>query len=65
MAEVKFRDGPRDVAPHLAELMASLPTHRMTYDQAVHEVNDKLMRDHLNKVFGKVLEGDLFEKGIF
>lgn len=55
MAEVQFRDGKRDVAPHLAELMKSIETYKMTYEQAVTEVNRKLMSDHLGQVQQKLI----------
>ena len=55
MSEVQFRDGRRDVAPHLADLMKSLETYKLTYDQAVVEVNRKLMSDHLGQVQQKLI----------
>lgn len=55
MSEVQFRDGKRDVAAHLAELMKPLDTYKMTYDQAVTEVNRKLMSDHLGQVQQKLI----------
>lgn len=49
MAEVEFRDGPRNVPDHLASLMITFDTHRMTYDQAVIAANNKLVADQLNQ----------------
>lgn len=55
MAEVKFRDGPRDVVPHLAELMADIETHKLTYDDAVKQANAKLQTDYLNRTLGAMV----------
>lgn len=55
MAELQFRDGPRDVPPHLAELMESLDLHKFTYAEAVDEANKKLMADALNKIQARVV----------
>ena len=55
MSEVQFRDGKRDVAPHLADLMKPLDTYKMTYDQAVTEVNRKLMSDYLGQAQQKLI----------
>lgn len=52
MAQVQFRDGKRDVPPHLAELMDGIDAYRLTYDEAVDKVNAKLLADHLNKIAG-------------
>lgn len=49
MATVLFRDGPREVVDHLADLMAPIDTFRLTYEEAVKFVNEKLVGDHLEK----------------
>jgi len=55
MATVDFRDGPREVADHLAELMKDLDTYKLTFDEAVKRANDKLLADHLDKTLNKMV----------
>lgn len=54
MPELQFRDGRHNVPPHLEELMKSIETYKLTYDQAVTAVNRKLMSDYLGQVQAKV-----------
>jgi len=56
MAEVEFRDAVREVPDHLADLMAGLDTYRMTYDEAVKEVNRLLQRRPVEKAFDDVIK---------
>ena len=44
MAEVEFRDGPREVPDYLVALMADLPTYKMTFKEAVAATNYSLVR---------------------
>jgi hypothetical protein len=50
MIEIEFRDGKRLVPDHLADMLADLPTHTLTYEQATEKANWKLASDHLNRV---------------
>jgi len=43
MAEVEFRDGKKNIADHLAEMMRGLPTHTMTLDEATRAANNTLV----------------------
>lgn len=54
--EVEFRDGKREVPEHLADIMASLQTHTMTYEQAVEKANWKLAQDHIEKVYDGIIQ---------
>lgn len=54
--EVEFRDGKRVVPEHLADIMAGLPTHTMTYEQAVEKANWKLANDHVEKVYDGIIQ---------
>lgn len=49
MAQVEFRTGIREVPDHLAALMRSLETWRMTYEEAVQNSNWKMAADVANK----------------
>lgn len=44
MAKVEFRTGAREIPDYLADLMASMDTTTMTYDEAVAAVNRLLER---------------------
>lgn len=62
MAEVMFRDGPREVPPHVEALLSSIPVHKLTYEQALKEANNKLMTDHLARIQAGVLK-EHFRRG--
>lgn len=63
MAEVEFRDAVREVPDHLADLMAGLDTYRMTYDEAVKEVNRLLQRRPVDTVFDDIIKSH-FSEGV-
>ena len=44
------------VPEHLADIMAGLPTHTMTYEQAVEKANWKLANDHVEKVYDGIIQ---------
>lgn len=56
MAEVEFRDAVREVPDHLADLMAGIDTYRMTYDEAVIEVNRLLQRRPVDAAFDDIVK---------
>jgi len=56
MAEVEFRTGKREIPDHLADLMAGLETHRMTFDEAVDAANKRLLGDTVDKAFDRVIK---------
>lgn len=62
MAEIQFRDGPREVPPHVEVLLTSVPVHKLTYEQAMKQANDKLLIDHLERAHAGVLK-DHFRRG--
>ena len=43
-----FRDGERSVPDYLAAMMTGIPTHTMTYEDAVQAANRKVTADLLN-----------------
>jgi len=63
MREVEFRDGKRLVLDHLADMMADLPTHTMTYEQAVEKANWKLASDYANKAVDDAVQGHFRSQG--
>lgn len=63
MKEVEFRDGKKLVLDHLAEMMTDLPTHTMTYEQAVEKANWKLSQDHIGKAFDSIVQGHFRNQG--
>jgi len=56
MREVEFRDGPKLIPDHLADMMASLKTHTMTYEEAVEKANWKLASDHVDRAFDGIVQ---------
>jgi len=63
MREVEFRDGKRVIPDHLADMMSELPTHTLTYEQAVEKANWKLASDHANKAFDSAVQGHFRSMG--
>lgn len=52
---VEFRDGARNVPDYLGDLMRGIETIKLTYDQAVHEANQSLVRRELDREQSKVI----------
>jgi len=46
--QLEFRDGKREVPDHLALPMQRLETFRMTYEEALLEVDRRRMADFIN-----------------
>lgn len=46
--ELEFRTGKRLVPPHLADMLVGIPTHRLTYEEAVEVANKRSEVDFLN-----------------
>lgn len=44
-----FRDGEREVPDHLALWMTGIDTARLTYEEALVEMNKKMERDFINR----------------
>lgn len=49
--ELEFKDGFRMVPDHLADMMVSLKTHTLTYDEAVEKANWKLASDFVDRAY--------------
>lgn len=60
---VEFRDGKREIPDHLADIMADLPTHTLTYDQAVEKANWKLATDHINRAADNIIQSHFRNQG--
>jgi hypothetical protein len=54
--EVEFRDGPRNVPAHLADMMIGLKTHTLTYEEAVEKANWKLASDHVEHAVDGIIQ---------
>lgn len=63
MREVEFRDGKKLVLDHLADMMSDLPTHTMTYEQAVEKANWKLASDYANKAVDEQVQSHFRSMG--
>ena len=55
MAERKFRDGKREIPDYMHDMMQGLETHKLTYKQALVEMNSKALKDHLNTTVDRVV----------
>jgi hypothetical protein len=53
--ELEFRDGIRVVPDYLVTILRSIETHRLTYAEALDQVNAKIQTDYLNAQQDKVL----------
>ena len=56
MAEVEFRTGKREVPDYMADLMAGIETHRLTYDEAVEAMNRKMTGDYLGRAMDRIID---------
>lgn len=45
---IEFRDGKRQVAPHVYEMLRNVETFRMTYEEALNYANGQILRSHVN-----------------
>ena len=63
MREVEFRDGKKLIPDHLADMMASLPTHTMTFEEARDKANWKLASDHANRAFDGIVQSHFRDQG--
>lgn len=63
MREVEFRDGKREIPDHLADMMATLPTHTLRYEEAVEKANWKLASDHVNRAADSVIQSHFGRTG--
>jgi len=57
-----FRDGPREVPPHVEAMLTGIPVHKLTYEQAKAAANNKMLTDHLERAHAGVLK-DHFRRG--
>ena len=46
---VEFRDGEQPVADHVAWLLRNVDCTSMTKEQAIHESEQQMLRDHLKR----------------
>ena len=60
---LRFRDGERSVPDYLANMMSGIPTHRMTYEDAIDAANKKVSSDYLNAKQDDVLAAH-FRRGL-
>lgn len=55
--QLEFRDGNREVLDHLAVRMRGMETFRMTYEEALEQVNRKMQADFINKAADSFVDG--------
>lgn len=54
--DVEFRDGVQEIPAYLADMMAGLPTHTMTLDEAVAAVNKKQLNDVFSSAYDAAIK---------
>lgn len=59
MPELDFRDGKRGVPEHVASLLTNVPTYKMTYDEAMAEINRRLQYNYVEKIHGAIISESL------
>jgi hypothetical protein len=56
MAIVEFRTGKIEIPDYMADLMVGIPTHKLTYRQAVDAMNAKMLGDHVNRQHDRIID---------
>lgn len=51
-----FREGEREVPDHIGTWMTGIDTARMTFEEALVEMNKKMERDYINRAMGKTIQ---------
>ncbi len=62
MAEVEFRTGKMEIADYLADLMRGIPTHKLTFDQAIAQMNSKMAGDYVGRAVDKLVDRHFTER---
>lgn len=57
-----FRDGEREVLDHIGMWMTGIDTARLTYEEALIEMNHKQERDFINRAADKVISSHFRRK---
>jgi len=52
---LEFRDGKRQVAPHVYEMLATVETYRLTYEEAMNVANGNLFSTHVEKKHADII----------
>jgi len=55
VALVEFRDGSREIPDHLADLMKSFETYKITFEEARTLADARLVSDLLNKKQAEII----------
>lgn len=56
LRSVEFRDGFHDIPAYIADLMAGLPTHTMTLEEANKKVNAALLERHIGAAYDQIIK---------
>ena len=63
MAEIEFRDGPREIPDHLAEMMYGIDTFTMTMDEAIQAANKLAERRVVDRAMDGLLKNHFSGEG--
>jgi len=62
VAQRKFRDGTREIPDYMHDMMQGLETHKMTYAEALIEMNKKPLRNFLNRTVERTVSRHFAER---
>lgn len=54
--ELEFRDGKRVVPDYMAELMAGMPLHKLTYNQAIDAMNAINVSRVIDRAYDRIID---------
>jgi len=63
LSELEFRDGTREVADYIRDLLYGVETHRFTFQEALQKANAKLLNDHIGEAQRTMLKAHFRENG--
>ena len=63
MAVVEFRTGEEEIADHLAEMMVGLDTFKMTYEEAIEAMNERMLQRHVQRQYDAIITGHFRRDG--
>lgn len=63
--EIEFRTGKREVSDYIGEMLVGfgIKTHRLTFDQAIAEMNRRMEGNVINRAFDRLVDQHFAERG--
>lgn len=63
MAQLVFRDGPREVPEHVGNMLKGIEIHRLTYSEAIAEANLKAQNEYVSKTINSMIANHFRQTG--